>query len=154
MLFLRCRLIILSYLCLANHNPSQSLSTLSSHNIQGQLQSHYLEHSSTQSCISITISLGHICQISYNILDTFIKETDYPQDLQPVLFNLPRQFCLSLGQVWFLQTTILIERMPLLLIWLLIDLIVMECFGPNILFFFYLFFFWFYISFSFSFLFF
>ena len=56
----------------------------------------------------------------HNIQDIFIKETDYLQGPHFVLFNLARQFYLSLAQVLSLQTMILIRRILSLLIILLI----------------------------------
>ena len=74
------------------------------------------------------ILLGHIFQISQNI---FIKEANHLQGLQLILFNLSRQVCLFPAQVLSLWTMILIERMLLLLIQLLIDLILLLAHGQN-----------------------
>ena len=59
----------------------------------------------------------------YNTQDISTKEANYIQDFQLTLFNLFRQFYLFLAQILFLQITILIGRMFLLLIQLLINLI-------------------------------
>ena len=83
-----------------------------------QLQSHCLGHLSTWSCISVNQWL--ICQTRHNAQDDSISETIHLWGLPPVQSNLPRQFCLSLAQVLFLQTMILIGRMLPLLILILI----------------------------------
>ena len=66
--------------------------------------------------VSAITLLRHIYQIPYNTQDISTKETNHFQDLQLTLFNLPRQFSLSLAQVLFMWTIILIEKMLLLLI--------------------------------------
>jgi len=52
--------------------------------------------------VSAITSLGHICQMSYNTQDISTKEANHLLGLQLTLFNLPRQFFLSLAQVLFM----------------------------------------------------
>ena len=91
-----------------------------------------MEHSSILFCISVTTSLEHIYQMFHNVQDIFIKETNYLQNFHLILFNLPRQFYLSLAS---LQTMILIGRilslLILLLIWHLIDLLLLLTYSQN-----------------------
>ena len=80
-----------------------------------QLRSHCLGHPSTWSHVSVTRWLIH--QMCHNAQDESIKEAGHLRGLLPVQSNLPRQFHLSLAQVSFLRTMILIGRMlPLILV--------------------------------------
>ena len=71
----------------------------------------------------------------HDVQDIFIKEANHLWGLLLILFNLARQFCLSMAQVLFLWIMILIERMLLLLIllliWHLIDLLILLAHGQN-----------------------
>jgi len=90
-------------------------------------------HPSTQSHISVTRWLIH--QIHHDTQDKSTKEAVYLQGLLPVQFNLAKQFLLFLAQILSLQTTILIERMLLLILVLtiiqLIDPHLLLTYGPN-----------------------
>ena len=79
-----------------------------------QLQSHCLGHLSIWSRVSVTRWL--ICQMCHDAQDKSIKEAIHLWGLPPVQSNLPGQFCLSLAQVSFLWTMILIGRMLLLIL--------------------------------------
>ena len=68
MLSIHCRLIILSYLCLANPNPSQSLTTLSSYNIYNIFVVNFSGSFLLLKSLSSTISIFSCLLISVFIL--------------------------------------------------------------------------------------
>ena len=92
-------------------------------------------HPSTLFCISVITLLIH--QMLHDAQDRFIKEANHLWDLLLILFNLTRQFHLSLAQVLSLWTMILIGRMLplliLLLIWYLIDPLLLLAHGQNLI---------------------
>ena len=113
-----CLLNLLSQFCLQSILLCTSKSKWLPLAVIPQLRSHCLGHPSTRSRVSVNWWL--ICQTRHDIQDDSISKTIYLQGLPLVQSNLPGQFCLSLAQVSFLWTMILIGRILPLLILILI----------------------------------